>query len=472
MAFSPDGGKLAGGSDDGVTIWEIESYKQIAQIQAQDMDELAFSPDNLYLISASKESNGKISVWRTEDWSIEKTVNIGEVRDIEFTQDGETLLVATGGRLLTIKVSGWALANVVFNGPVPFNGKRYSMDIVDFDLAPNEDLIAIGFKRRSLIGIFDYPSGKVRLVTQIDPNNDQATFAHPINQVSFSNAGEHLAFAAKELQGLIDVSDGTLIRHTNDGGYVARFSPSRDSIAFGEVVWDSEMRQIIKQSFLPTVGNEDNVFREETTPNVSPSGKWEVEIDYETGTITLLNTKDASIVYSAQAHIPGNYGIFGGHIGSISEIAFSLDDTFFVTGGLDRHVKLWQIAEEPSPILVGLMHEKVNEVAISPDNTIIVASDTYGGITAWRIADNASQVLFEVDQNSESYSRGYFIFTSDSRILVSTDHSGHIYLWQVSDGTLLGTLNGRRFIYRNQLSDDGTVLYTEGLNLLFLWGAK
>ena len=104
-AFSPDGSKLATGTDAGIFLWDIASGSQLAQLDAKAVftsgNALVFSPDGSKL--AVGEPEGVVSVWDmnsfTELYQVQAVVDAqygAAVMGIDFNPDG-SLLAASGG---------------------------------------------------------------------------------------------------------------------------------------------------------------------------------------------------------------------------------------------------------------------------------------------------------------------------------------------------------------------------------------
>jgi WD40 repeat protein len=384
---------------------------------------------------------------------------------LAFSPDSSKLIISEGQRILTIKVDGWTVSNKLFGGLVPFEGKNYIFRAKDIDFAPNGDYIAAGFSRHALIGIIHFPSGEILKTIQIDPNNDPAIFARKIFQVTYSENGDYLAFSGHAGVGVIDVDSGELIHFSDESGRIATFSPTNDEIVFGQMMRDASTWEIVKQSIIPDVGSAINVF-DDSPSEVSSSGRWKVEYEHETGIISLLDTKSSTTVYSVQGHEPIRHS-YTGELFSISQIAFSPDETFFVTGGWDRRVKFWRIDEEPSSKLLGVMPDRVREIEVSSDSSLVAVG---GGaqFKVWNVLETAGTLIC-----GNNYDVTDLAFSPDTKILATDGKKeGLISIWRLSDCVLLDTLNNRKSVWNLQFSADGSKLYSRGNNLVFWWGAK
>ncbi|MBO6717568.1 MAG: WD40 repeat domain-containing protein [Rhizobiaceae bacterium] len=91
VAFSPDGQWFAASGDDGIVyVWEAEGAEQVAALEhGNDVNALEFSPDGKLLAGAS--DNG-LHVWNTETWGARKFDENTLVLWASFSPDGKHVL--------------------------------------------------------------------------------------------------------------------------------------------------------------------------------------------------------------------------------------------------------------------------------------------------------------------------------------------------------------------------------------------
>ena len=104
VRFSPDGSRLAVGTDAGVTIWDVAAGQQVGEIAAVPPftgDALAFSPDGSRL--AVGQMDGMLSVWDTASFTMLYVVEVfpntaftEALLAVTFSPDG-SLIAAAGG---------------------------------------------------------------------------------------------------------------------------------------------------------------------------------------------------------------------------------------------------------------------------------------------------------------------------------------------------------------------------------------
>ena len=540
VAFNFDGEWLAYGTDYGeIIIWDIKNKEELTKFKEHEIsvNTLAFSPDNQYLVSSGEDS--KVKVWLTDDWSLQRAHDIEYVNSLIFTPDSSMLFVGTQGRVVTMDSRGWGILNLYdradFGEGTVYFSTATSINAIA--LSPNGKFLAVGLENAKAVPVLELPSGKTHLLAPIDPHpeefrtNNTAGFAFGVNvySVSFSSDGEYLAFAGRDRIGLVDLArGGSLVQFSPETGSNVRFSPKGDRLVLGWRIKDltswgdknpffnsSDFKNEVIASANPNDGT--YVFEEY---NPFPSGDWEIKINQEEGTVSLKESGASQPLYSVIGHTPQPFNFMGLMIGYSAGIVVKAapDESFFVTGGVDKLVKLWQVAEEPSPLELGKLRDEVKTLDVSGDNSLVAAGDKSGyimvcpisdepvsttvgpldteitamvlspegdllaagdmggHIIVWNLAGESPEILFEAEQTrqheSQSANISYLEFSPDGKVLLSGGGSTHINIWRSSDGSLLQTLENLKPVRRMQFSADGAVLYTDGSSFVRWWGVK
>lgn len=120
-------------------------------------------------------------------------------------------------------------------------------------------------------------------------------------------------------------------------------------------------------------------------------------------------------------------------------MAFSPDGATLATAGHRSHViALWKVSDGTR--LDSLLNPggDANVVAFSPDGATLAAGSDKGTIYLWRVSDETLLHTLALGRWVTTVA-----FTSDGATLAAGDRDGTVSLWRVSDGTLLRTLERR-----------------------------
>jgi len=92
--FSPDGGRLAVGGDNGVAVWDVASGRQLARFGSGVIDDVAFSPDGQRVVSG--QMNRTVTVWDAGSGQMlaQMSGHQKRVLSVAFSPDGK--VVASG----------------------------------------------------------------------------------------------------------------------------------------------------------------------------------------------------------------------------------------------------------------------------------------------------------------------------------------------------------------------------------------
>ena len=184
VAFSPQGDKLASGSDDKtIKIWNVNSKEEILTLKGHSgwIWNVAFSPDGQILASSSYDET--IKLWNLSTGKEIRTLkgHAGGITSIAFSQDGKTL--ASGSLDSTIKL--WNLAT----GEQIQTFKGHSAGVNSVDFSPDGFTLASGSWDKS-IKLWDLKTGKQ--IRTFKGHTDK------VFSVAFAPDGVTLASASKD----------------------------------------------------------------------------------------------------------------------------------------------------------------------------------------------------------------------------------------------------------------------------------
>jgi WD40 repeat protein/serine/threonine protein kinase len=129
-AFSPDGKRLAYASAGRITVWDVETGRELLTFDNHRGYDVVFSPDGKRLASACFDKTVKVWDAQTGKRALTLKGHTGAVRGVAFSPDGQRLASAsedntvkvwdaeTGQELLSLKGGG---SDVAFNSDVAFS---------------------------------------------------------------------------------------------------------------------------------------------------------------------------------------------------------------------------------------------------------------------------------------------------------------------------------------------------------------
>ncbi|GAB4422684.1 MAG: hypothetical protein Kow002_12100 [Anaerolineales bacterium] len=525
--FSPEGNWIAYGTGLGeIIVWDITDEKEIIKLPeyTAKVNHVIFSPDQQFLIAS--DQNGRLKVFQTSDWALVRTHELGFIYNKEFLPDGSKLFVSTHRKgVVTLDSRGWGILNQY--SLVKIDGRNTQLIAEDIAISPDGKYMAIAMEHVGTIPVIELATGKTHQLISAGPIKSNS-FSVNLYAVDISSDGKYLVFAGSDRTGLVDLAnEGEIIQFLDKGSKPRKiaFSPDNDRILFSYTESDLNFQysasiynaKKMTNDLLVSINPDDGrkYLKEE---KLFPSGNWYFTVDSEKGTITLTNKKTNTPLFTVEAHTPMPFSAFG-QTAYLAKIvaATSADETFFITGGADKHLKLWQVAENPDPRSLGTLSNRPEELAISsdskwvavrdaggkiylfrtteektpimlgtfnqvhkisfaPDSTLLAASVNKKHIIVWNLAGDTPIKAFETDQ-SERFDKVSFVieelvFSPDSKVLISGYLGAPINVWSTTDGKLLAVLDNRTWVTQFQFSEDGTILYVNGQTDVRWWGVK
>lgn len=416
LAMSTDGRLAASSSLDGtIRIWDIDhgQLRHILVEHADAISALAFRPDGKCLAGGGGER--LICLWDTESGQLLQTLR-GHVREIEclaFSSDG-TMLVS-GAHDGTIYL--WDVAS----GQLLRSLAGHS-HIVRAVLLHSNDRLLASSGADCLVRLWDLQRGEL-VHTFSGHTND-------VQSLSFSVDGAILASGGKDnVVQLWDTQTGhalDVLRGHVGVVNVVRFDPT------GRLLASSGVDGLVR---LWAVRAGEDAFAQE------PPG-----------------TQSQMVKY------------LQGHAGEVRIVAFHPAGRLLACGGVDHHVRLWDVVSGKSIHLLRGHTNSINALAFSPDGCWLASGGPDRTIRLWPVgvgpARNSqdSRVLHGHDADISALA-----FSPDGRTLVSCSLDHTARLWSIDSGRELHLLRGHPHALSGVVfSPDGQLVVTSSYDYSIL----
>jgi WD40 repeat protein len=453
-AFSPDGGMLATGHDDAVTLWAVRSGRRLRTFPAPGggWRSLAFSPDGRRLAAGSYA--GTVKTWNVATGEDGPTLS-GHgaiVWKVVFSPDGTRLATAsrdrtarlweasTGRMLLTLKGHTGELRAVAFSP----DGKRLATAGMDGSARVWDAL------RTS------------EMPFPLEGHRDNAA------AVAFSPDGRTLATGSRDTTvRLWDAATRrelrTLRGHRGEVRSVA-FSPDGGLVASGSAdhtvkLWDAATGRELRT----LEGHTEEV----QSVSFSPDGR-----TLATGSGINSGISSGSAVKLWELASGRELWTAEALDNSVLSVAFSPDGKLLAMGGLCETLKLLEVASRRTlRSSRGSESGALSAVAFSPDGKQLAAGNWDSTVSLWSVeaASGPWKPLRTLRCASPVASVS---FSPDGRRLATGSGDGAVKLWDIETGREILTLTGPRLDTRVAFSPDGRRIAAASLSpTVMLWEA-
>ncbi|KAK0719663.1 hypothetical protein B0H67DRAFT_642995 [Lasiosphaeris hirsuta] len=445
VAFSPDGSRIASGSDDEtIRIWDARSGKEVQKLEGHSygVASVAFSPDGSRIASGSDDKT--IRIWDARSGKeVQKLEgHSNRVTSVAFSPDGSR--IASGSDDETIRIWDARSGKEVQK----LEGHSYGVASVAF--SPDGSRIASGSDDKT-IRIWDARSGKE--VQKLEGHSNRVT------SVAFSPDGSRIASGSyDETIRIWDARSGKEVQKLEGhSGWVrsVAFSPDGSRIASGSDdrtirIWDARSGKEVQK----LEGHSNRV----TSVAFSPDGSRIASGSYDE-TIRIWDARSGKEVQKLEGH---SYGVIS--------VAFSPDGSRIASGSYDGTIRIWDARSGKEVQKLEGHSREVASVAFSPDGSRIASGSYDGTIRIWD-ARSGKEV-----QKLEGHSRevASVAFSPDGSRIASGSDDETIRIWDARSGKEVQKLEGHSYgVASVAFSPDGSRIASGSYDrTIRIWDAR
>jgi WD40 repeat protein len=433
VAFSPDGERLAVASANWIVkVWDATSGKELFTLKGHTaaITGVAFSPDGRRLASSSQD--GTVRVWDAAAGQPAFTLkgHTGGVNGVSFNPDGSRLASfsedvkvwdpVTGQLALSFKGHTGRVVGAAFS---PDGGRLASVGgdgtVKVWDATAAQEALSLRGHSGGVRSLAFSPDGR-RLASASWGYDEQGKPFPGEVKVWDAAAGKEILCLKKAHAG-----HAAVVGFSPDGERLVTCGGRFDGLSGEAKLWDVTTGRLTRTFGPPRPGFQEAFVR----AAFSPDGR---------RLATTLSNRPVIEIWDAAAL--SKPFTLKGHTGPVNSLVFSPDSGCLASAGEDGTVRVWDAVRGQESFTFTGHAGPVMSIVFSPDGKHL-ASASAKEVKVWDAA--AGREIFSRKEDSGRITR--LVFSPDGRRLAVVSPGNAVKLWDVLTGELALTLQGHKY---------------------------
>jgi len=366
LVFAPEESYLASTDHNGIRFWDWKNGQDVAPVlsgHTGSVRALSYSPDGLYIASASEDST--IRIWDADQSQVviePLPSHKGSVGSVAVSNDGS--FIVSGSADKTIRV--WN-SQRTYHTLLPLIG--HTGEVLCVAISADDQFIASGSADHT-VRLWNAKTGEP-IGEPLKGHKDQ------VNAVTISRDVRWLASASDgtvELWALADNQPPTLHQLRCDHlSHAFAFSSHGQLLAVGDyhgyvILWD-----------LTTEGDCTSSAKMQVNAHEVRS------VCFSPGDSNIAAASDDGNIYVWNVGTKSLLQTLKGHQGHVRAVAYSADGVHLASGGDDHTVRLWNASTGDVVAVLRGHSDIVRSVSFMPDGKGFVSGAEDGTIRSWRV---------------------------------------------------------------------------------------